>query len=361
MAGVPSLAAPPVAGPLPGAGYHGPPELTLARAFTSWTIDVPVLVIAALAVGCYLLAVRRVRLGGQAWPVSRSIFAGIGLGAAVLATMSWLGVYQDILFWVRAVQTILLLLLVPLLLALGRPLTLAIAALPEPAGRRAERMIRGRAARILTFPLITAAVLIATPFLLYFTGWYAAGLHSGLVRELTYLALIAPGFLFFWTLLRVDPVPKEYPYLASLWITGAEVVFDAFLGIAVIADQHLIAGPYYRALARPWGPNLRTDQILGGGALWILGDLVGLPFLAAMLIQMIREDEAEAAEIDAELDTRAAAAPAGPAEGAGSPGEGAGSPGEGAGGAGERPWWETDPRFAGRFRATAPPHGDDVS
>ncbi len=279
-----------------------------------------------------------------------------------MATMSWLGVYQDILFWVRAVQTALLLLLVPLFLALGRPVRLAITALPEPLGARAEAAIRGTAARILTFPLITAVVLIATPFLLYFTGWYAAAFHSDLVRELTYLALMAPGFLFFWTLLRVDPVPREYPYLVSLWITGAEVVFDAFLGIAIIADQYLIAGPHYRALARPWGPSLRTDQVLGGGALWILGDLVGLPFLAAMLIQMIREDEAEAAEIDAELDAREKATPDGAAHDplADDPGDaGAGDVGTGDAGAGDRPWWETDPRFAGRFRASGPPGGQD--
>jgi len=28
--------------------------------------------------------------------------------------------------------------------------------------------------------------------------------HSAAVRELTFLALMAPGFAFFWTLLRVD-------------------------------------------------------------------------------------------------------------------------------------------------------------
>ena len=42
--------------------------------------------------------------------------------------------------------------------------------------------------------------------------------------------------------------------------------------------------------------------------LWIFGDIVGLPFLAAQLIQMIREDEADAKVIDAELDARDAAA-----------------------------------------------------
>ena len=127
-------------------------------------------------------------------------------------------------------------------------------------------------------------------------------MRNDLARELTYLALLAPGLVFFWTLLRVDPVPKAYPYLVSLWVTGTEVVGDAILGLAIMADQNLIAGSYYRALARPWGPSLRADQVIGGGALWLLGDLIGLPFLAAQLIQMMREDEGEAARVDAELD-----------------------------------------------------------
>src|SRR6185437_2598087 len=217
-----------------------------------------------------------------------------------------LGVYQGVLFSARAVQNVLLLLVAPLFLALGRPLSLLIAARPR-LGARAEAAVHSRAARILTFPAITAMVLLIVPFLLYFTPWYEAGLRSYPVRELTYAALMVPGLVFFWTLLRVDPVPKAYPYLVALWITGAEVVGDAVLGLAVIAYQGLIAGAYYHALARPWGPSLATDQVLGGGTLWILGDIVGLPFLAAQLIQMIREDETEAAAIDAELDARDAA------------------------------------------------------
>jgi len=312
-------------------GYQGPPELTVARAFTEWTLDPWALGLVLLLAGLYLSGARRARRSGTAWPAGRTVaFCGLGLGFWVIATMSWVGVYQPILFWVRAVQTILMLLAIPLFFALGKPLTLLIASLPK-AGPRIEAGIRSRAAKVLTFPAITTGVLVIVPFLLYFTPWYEAGFHSVAVRELTYLALMVPGFVFFWTLLRVDPVPRTYPYLVALWVTGVEVVGDAVLGLAVIAYQGLIAGAYYHALARPWGPSLRTDQVLGGGTLWILGDIVGLPFLAAQLIQMIREDESEAAVIDAELDAREDEAPAdAPAD---------------------RPWWESDPRFVGRFQA----------
>jgi len=312
-------------------GYQGPPELTVARAFTEWTLDPWALGLVLLLAGLYLSGARRARRSGTAWPAGRTVaFCGLGLGFWVIATMSWVGVYQPILFWVRAVQTILMLLAIPLFFAMGKPLTLVIASLPR-AGPRVEAGIRSRVAKALTFPAVTTAVLVIVPFVLYFTPWYEAGFHSVAVRELTYLALMVPGFVFFWTLLRVDPVPRTYPYLVALWVTGVEVVGDAVLGLAVIAYQGLIAGAYYHALARPWGPSLRTDQVLGGGALWILGDIVGLPFLAAQLIQMIREDESEAAAIDAELDAREQEAPAD-------------SPAD-------RPWWESDPRFVGRFQA----------
>jgi cytochrome c oxidase assembly factor CtaG len=329
-------------------GYHGPPKLTFVHAFTQWTLDPWALGFVLLLGGLYLAGVRRVRRSGRPWPAGRTVaFCGLGLGFCVIATMSWVGVYSSVLFYVRAAQTILLLMPVPLFLAMGRPLTLAIESLPS-AGPRVEAAIRSQAAKVLTFPLITTVVMVVMPFLLYFTSWYVAGFHSVAVRELTYLALVVAGFVFFWTLLRVDPVPKAYPYLVTLWVSGVEVVGDAVLGLAVIADVSLIAAPYYHAVAYPWGPSLATSQVFGGGTLWVLGDVVGLPFFAAQLIQMIREDEADAKVIDAELDARdaarAATAAAQPAVATGAGGD------IGPGADEDRPWWESDPRFAARFQ-----------
>jgi cytochrome c oxidase assembly factor CtaG len=327
-------------------GYHGPAELTFARAFTTWRLDLWTLVAVLLLGGAYLAGARIVRRNGGTWPASRAVlFCGLGLGFAVVATMSSVGVYQPVLFYMRSVQTILLLLVVPLFIALGRPLSLIIATVPR-LGRRLESAIASRTAKLLTFPLITTFVLVVMPFVVYFTPWYAAGFRSVLVAQVTHVALMLPGFVFFWTLLRVDPVPKAYPYVVALWITAAEVIGDAVLGLAVIADTNLIAGPYYHALARPWGPSLATTQVLGGGVLWIVGDIVGVPFLAAQLIQMIREDEAEAQVIDAELDAADAAdvVHASPADVGAMTAEAAQS-------SAQRPWWESDSRFADRFRA----------
>jgi len=332
--------------------YGGPPELTLAGAFTQWTADLPVIVVVVVLGGCYLAAVRKIRRAGGTWGTGRAVaFCGAGLGALVIATMSWTGVYQNVLFYARATQTVLLVLVVPLFLAMGKPLTLLGATFPA-AGRRAEAAVRSRAAVVLTFPAITTLALVAVPMTMYFTSWYTATFHSDAARELTYLALMVPGYVFFWTLLRVDPVPRKYPYGVSMWITAAEVVGDAFFGIAIIADTNLIAGPYYHAVGYPWGPTLSTSQVIGGGIIWILGDLVGLPFLAVQLIQMMREDQAEAATIDAELDARdaAKAAAAAVTAAAGETGSADSVPAGAAPADGDHPWWENDPRFTERFK-----------
>jgi cytochrome c oxidase assembly factor CtaG len=311
------------------------------------------LVLILLLAVWYLASARRVRTAGGAWGTGATIaFCGLGLGFLAIATMSWVGVYQDVLFYARATQTVLLVLVVPLFLAMGKPLTLLIEAYPA-AGRRVEAMIRSRVAKVVTFPAIPTLALVAVPMSMYFTSWYTAVFASGTVRELTYLILMVPGWLFFWTLLRVDPVPKQYPYAVAMWITAAEVIGDAFFGIAVIADTNLIAAAHYKAVGYPFGPAENTSQVIGGGIIWILGDFVGLPFLAVQLIQMMREDKKEAAVIDSELDARDAARIAAHAQQAPGPDPDPDpDPEAEADGANEedRPWWESDPRITDRFR-----------
>src|SRR5580693_3520129 len=212
--------------------YHAPPELTVSRAFSEWVLDPWALAVIVAAAVFYLAGVRQVRRAGQRWGVGRVIaFCGLGLGFAVIATMSSVAVYQPVLFYARSVQTSFLLLLVPLFLAMGKPITLTIEAWPA-AGARVDRAIHSKTAKIAMFPAITTALLVVTPFIVYFTNWYAAGFNSVLVRELTFVAFVVPGFVFFWTLLRVDPVPMAYPYVVSLWLACGEVIGDAVLGLA---------------------------------------------------------------------------------------------------------------------------------
>lgn len=290
--------------------------LSWARVFGAWTLDVPAVVFVLVLGAGYLVAARRV----PGWPRVRIVAFLGGLATILLLTCSFLGVYDDALFWARAVQVVVLLMVTPLLLALGAPLTLVLAT--APFADRLRVLGRGAVARTLTFPLVITVLLIVPPFLLYLTPLYELTLRHGAIDEIVRLALICCGFVYFWTRLRLDPTPREDHHLASFGISFAEVVVDAALGLVLWLGP-LRAADYYHALARTWGPDLRTDQILGAGILWIGGDLAGLPFVGALFTRWMRDDDRQAEQVDRELDEQ-----------------------EDTGGL----WWENDPQLAERFK-----------
>jgi cytochrome c oxidase assembly factor CtaG len=309
--------------------------LTWARVFTSWRADPLALTLVAVLGAGYWWARRR----AGAWPRARSTaFLGIGLGGLLLVSVTFIGVYADTLFWVRAVQVILLLMTVPLGLAMGAPVTLVREGLSEAGRARLDRLVATRPVRVLTHPAGGSVLMLATPWLLYFSNWYPDALRSGVVDALTRLALPVIGFVYFYGRLQVDPVPRRHPHLLGAAISIAEGLIDAALGLTLWLNPHLVAGDYYAALHRAWGPSPRYDQIVGAGVLWLGGDLAGLPFLGALMRRMGVDENERAAEIDRDLDETEAALvisrdddkPDEPVM--------------------LRPWWEDDPELSERFR-----------
>src|SRR3954453_4189856 len=97
--------------------------------------------------------------------------------------------------------------LVPLALALGAPVTLALRTLPGRPRRWLLAVLHSRVVRVLSFPPVAFALFVLSPWALYFTGWYDASLHSDFLHELMHLHLVVVGCLFLWPLVGIDPVP----------------------------------------------------------------------------------------------------------------------------------------------------------
>ena len=72
-------------------------------------------------------------------------------------------------------------------------------------------MLHSRFAKVVSFPLVPWVLFVASPFALYFSGWYAATLDSTVLHELLHLHFLVVGSLFFWPLLGIDPVPGAAP------------------------------------------------------------------------------------------------------------------------------------------------------
>ncbi|HWH30996.1 MAG TPA: cytochrome c oxidase assembly protein [Mycobacteriales bacterium] len=296
--------------------------------FGPWTVlsasrpePVP-LVLVVLLGGAYLYGVSRLRGRGDRWPVGRTVaFVVGGLGTVLLATTSGLATYDTALFAPHMVQHMLLTMVAPVFLALGAPVTLGLRTLPPGPRGILLRLLHSRFAALMTFPLVGWLFFVASPFALYFTGWYEATLTDRVLHELLHLHFLLVGALFFWPLLGVDPVPGRRSYPLRMLLVATTLPFHAFLGVAIMSIEPdgagLLAADHYLAL-HPLQEAVSQQQ-LGGGLLWASGDLVGLLFLGVLLTQWMRASEREAAREDRRLDrldAAAAAAAAGAAAGA---------------------------------------------
>jgi cytochrome c oxidase assembly factor CtaG len=294
----------------------------------SWRADVVALAIVAVLGAGYLRCYRRSSgSGGPAWCFTA------GLVVWVAAVCSVVGVYAPVLFWMRALQVVLLMLVAPFLLAAGRPVATLRGALSERGRGRLDGALASSPARLLCSPVTTSVAMLGTPWLLYMTPWYVASM-TGAVGSVTRMLLVVIGFGYYYTRLQADPVPRRFPPFVSVGISVVETLGDGLLGLVLWLGP-VIAADYYGALNRTWGPDMRTDQTVGAGILWILGDVLGLPFLLVLLRALRVHDVARAAEVDRELDRAAvpeyetSAAPQSPAP--------------------KNLWWESDPQLHPRF------------
>lgn len=279
------------------------PPLTAGRLLTEWEPALLPLLGVAVAGGLYLLGVHRLRARGDRWSRWRTLlFVGLGLGLFLVATTSGLAAYDRSLLWVHMVQHMVLGMLVPVFLALGAPVTLALRALPRRGRSLLRAALHSRVARVLTFPAFAGVLFVANPFALYLTGWYEATLRSAWLHDLNHLHFVLVGCLWFWPILGLDPMPARIPYPLRLVAVFATMPLHAFLGVAIMGSTTLIAGDFYRELDRSWGPTPAEDQRIAGGVLWASGDLVALVVLGALFVLWARASEREAVREDRRLD-----------------------------------------------------------
>lgn len=263
---------------------------------------------------------------------------GMALVVWVLATCSAIAVFAPALFWLRALQVLVLLYVVPFLLALSRPVSVLREGFGGAGQRRLDAVLGSAPIRALLSPPVTSVLMLATPWLLYMTPWYLASM-TGPIAALTRVILVAIGFGYFYTRLQVDPVPHRYPPLLSIGISVAESLGDGILGLVLWLGP-VIAYDYYAGLHRDFGPSIRDDQTYGAGVLWVLGDVLGVPFIVLLMRALGSDERRKAAEVDAALDAELdAVTPAAPAEVS----EVTEAPSGGL-------WWQNDPQLRDRYR-----------
>src|SRR5690606_8824654 len=141
----------------------GPPAARAARPagvapraaglLVAWQLAPASLLLVGLAGGLDPIGVRRLAARGRRWSPARTAACAGALVAAVVATQSGIARHEDARFWVHMVQHVLLGMVVPGLLVLSAPLTLALQTGAPGTRALLRRALRSRPARVLAHPL----------------------------------------------------------------------------------------------------------------------------------------------------------------------------------------------------------------
>jgi putative copper resistance protein D len=292
-----------------GYDLDGPP--TAARILFDWRFDLIFGTAAIVLAALYVAAVVRLRRRGDGWPPGRIVAWLLGCLALLFATSSGVGRYMPAMFSMHMVAHMCLSMLVPILLVLGAPVSLALRALPaagrdDPPGMREWLLaaLHSRLSRLLTNPVVATVLFVAGFYGLYLSSLFdtIVSSHAGHLAMNAHFLL--SGYLFYWVVIGVDPTPRPIPPLAKVAVVFASLPLHAFFGVVLMGTRQVLGAAYYRSLGLPWHTDLLGDQRLGGGIAWAAGELPLVIVMIALLVQWARSDRRTARRLDraAELD-----------------------------------------------------------
>ncbi|MEU5840623.1 cytochrome c oxidase assembly protein [Rhodococcus sp. NPDC047139] len=234
-----------------------------------------VLAAAVIGVTLYVAAATRLRRRGDAWPWWRD--AGLAAGAGAVVAPAFVSLPGGP-FTSHMASHLLVGMIGPLSIVLGRPVTLLLRSMP--AGRVRTGLLtalHSRPAELLTVPVVGAVLDMGGLWVLYRTSLFAAMHDSRVVSAVVHLHVFAAGMLFTFAICRLDPLRRRYgfPHLAV-------VLLAAGAAHAVLAKM-LYAHP-------PPGTMFESSDLQAGAQLMYYGgDAVGVAIAVVLAVRWYGE------------------------------------------------------------------------
>ncbi len=307
---------------------------------SAWHWHPSVLLGCAALVAGYLAALR-FRLGRAALYYLAGILV---LLLALLSPIHTLG--EGYLFSAHMLQHLLLVQVVPPLLLMGIPASLAVQALgPRPGGikRTADpglrnpdegrgrdegdgqpanrnllpsffismREVSGSALRgaeqVLGQPLVAWSLGIGAMWLWHLPVFYNATLEHASIHIIEHLCFLATATIFWWPIVGPLAERRLTPFFTALYLFAA-MIASSVLGIILTFTPPGLYPAYLRPadtlgvlplLRAGWGLTPAADQQLGGLLMWVPGSLVYLYAMLATLARWYRAPEEDIGSVAA--------------------------------------------------------------
>lgn len=249
------------------------PPLTVGRLFTTWSLHEWSAIAAGVLLLGYLLGWQRARRTASGWSLRAAAGWLLAVALLVFTTQGSLRAYDDSLFWLHMVAHLLLVMVIPVLLVVGRPLDLAVAALPSRRAEQLDRALHGRLFAALTNPGVGLALYTAVVAGTHLTGFMDQMMIHAWLGGVEQVLYVVAGFVFFLPLVGTPPIRWQLsaPLRMAMFVVAMPV--DTFTGV-ILGQTDTYPWPLMASAHPPWAPSLITDLHYGGAVMWIGGDAI---------------------------------------------------------------------------------------
>ena len=290
-------------------GFELPGPFGFGTVFGTWRFDLVLGLAAVILLGLYLWGLFSLRRRGDSWPAGRTAFWVSGCVILFLTTSSGMGMFMMADFASHMVGHMIISMLVPVLLALGGPFTLALRALPaagrgNPPGPREwlVEFINSPISRFLTHPIVASVQFVAGFYIIYFGGFYETLASEHLGHMFMNVHFLISGYLFYWVIIGVDAAPRHFSPMYKLMVLLSSLPFHAFFGILLMNYPTVLAEGWYSGIGLPWIPDLLQSQRVGGGVAWAMGEIPLVIVMLALAWQWYQSDMREARRGERQAD-----------------------------------------------------------
>lgn len=247
------------------------------------------LAVAAVVYGlAYSAAYRARRTVPRPWRAYAYLTGVLTLGVALLGPLDdWSGV----LFSAHMVQHLLLMVVSPPLLALGRPVQVLLRGLPSAPRRALLRQtlgrpqVRGLLAK-LVHPIALALAVNGSVLIWHLPALYGAALRQPFIHELEHACFFGSALLFWWALVGPElPRAHRLSTSAALLLLFTTWMASDLLG-ATLTLASTTLYPDYATTPTAWGLTVTAlaDQRLGGLIMWVGGGVVYATVMVGRLV-----------------------------------------------------------------------------
>lgn len=218
--------------------------------------------------------------------------------AILVALVSAVDTYAMDLFSIHMAQHMLLTVVAAPLLWLGQPIRPLVRGLPPTIRARifaplARNAVLRAVVHQLRAPVVTVLLYVVGLYYWHIPAIYDAALADPPLHMAEHAWFLGSALLFWSNVIDPEPFRARLPYPARiLYLLLAGAGQNTILG-GLLAFSSRLLYQWYRGRPEQYGIEALTDQRIGGGVMWVPGDLIFLTAASFAFFAFLRSEEDE--------------------------------------------------------------------